>query len=184
MNYGNMMGMPGAPQGQPLSQGFERLWANFNTQVLQKLETQALECLYIVPAQLVIPPGGIDREIDIKADAHFECHFVMGDFTTLSAAGVDNGVNQCSVRITDGSNDLKLMDNFVPVNLFLSPGRTLAEGVAGNPTNQLFYPIPFPHIFAASGKIQIETQNSAVGVDNIVNLLFWGKKLRARLQSH
>ncbi len=173
------------PQGIPVNvPGYAALKANFMAEVSRKLGMRTLEWLYVIPARIVVPAGagGPDLTIDIKRDAHFECFFVTGDFTTLTddEGTVDDGLNHISLRFSDGSNDLKLMDNFVPANLFLSPGRTLAPGVTGNPTNQLFYPFPFYHIFPANGGIVIESQNSG-GAENVVNLLFWGKKLRAQI---
>lgn len=171
------------PQGIPVDfPGFQQVRANFDSQVSRKLGVRQLEWLYTIPFQLSFPVGGGDDvQIDIKRDAHFECYFITGDFTTLTAAGVDDGVCRTSIRITDGSNDLRLMDAFVPTNLFLSPGRQLSPGVAGNPSQQLFYPFPFCHIFPANGSIVIEGQNS--GGLNVVNGLFWGKKLRASLDN-
>ncbi len=171
------------PQGIPVNvPGYAAMKANFMADVDRKLALRNLEWLYVIPAQITVPAsgGGPDLTIDIKRDAHFECFFITGNFTTLNVAGADDGVNHVSIRISDGSNDLKLMDNFVPANLFLSPGRTLSTGVAGNPTNQLFYPFPFYHIFPANGGIIVETQNNGATA-NVLNLLFWGKKLRAQI---
>lgn len=171
------------PQGIPTDlAGYQQLKANFNADVIRKLGLRQLEWLYTIPFQLSFPVGGgDDTSIDIKRDAHFECCFITGDFTTLNTGGVDNGVCVTSLRISDGSNDLKLMDSFIPTNLFMSPGRQLAAGIAGNPSQQLFYPFPFRHIFPANGAIIVEGQNS--GGLNIVNGLFWGKKLRASMDN-
>ncbi len=180
-----MYGMRGgsqSPQGIPSNiPDFDALRANFNAEVNQKLGLRQLEWLYTIPVQIAIPAnsGAPDVTVNIKSDAHFECFFITGDFTTLNVANADDGTNHVSVRISDGSNDLKLMDNFIPANLFLSPGRVLAPATAGNPSNNLFYPFPFYHIFPASGGIIIEAQNAGATA-NTLNLLFWGKKLRAK----
>lgn len=177
------MGEAATPQGIPVDiPQYNALKANFHAEVERKLGMRNLEWLYAIPAQITVPAnaGGPDTTIDIKRDAHFECFFITGSFTTLNAAGADDGANHVSIRISDGSNDLKLMDNFIPASLFLSPGRVLAPGTAGNPSNQLFYPFPFYHIFPANGGIVIETQNGGA-TDNVLNLLFWGRKLRAQL---
>jgi hypothetical protein len=182
--YGNTdTPRPGSqtPQGIPSNLAdFGALRANFQADVNQKLGMRQLEWLYTIPVQIVVPAnsGAPDVTVNIKSDAHFECFFLTGSFTTLNVAGADDGTNHISVRISDGSNDLKMMDNFIPANLFMSPGRVLAPATAGNPSNTLFYPFPFYHIFPASGGIIIESQNAG-GSDNTLNLLFWGKKLRA-----
>lgn len=177
------MGEAATPQGIPVDiPQYEALKANFNADVERKLGLRNLEWIFAIPAQITVPAnaGGPDLTIDIKRDAHFECFFITGSFTTLNAAGADDGTNHISLRISDGSNDLKLMDNFVPASLFLSPGRVLSAGVAGNPSNQLFYPFPFYHIFPANGAIIVESQNNGATA-NVINLLFWGRKLRAQL---
>ena len=162
-----------------LSNNFGNLKANFQAGVVKKMDYQTLEWLYFIPMRVTVPASsGYDEQIDIKSDAHFQCEYITGDFTTKSG-GVDVGVNQVTVRISDGANDLKLMNSAVPLDLFLSPGRVLAAGVAGNPSGNLFYPFPFKHVFAANGGILAEFQNAGT-TDNIVNLLFVGKKLRVR----
>jgi len=157
---------------------------NFDATVLEKVFMRKLEWLFLIPFQLVVPASaGADDEVSIKSDAHFQSEFVTGDFTTLDEdPAVDVGVNGLSIRLTDLSNDLKLMDDFVPLNLFLSPGRVLSPGIAGNPSSSLFYPMPFRHLFPANGGLAIEAQN-AFAADNTFNLLFWGTKLRASEES-
>lgn len=157
---------------------FEYLKANFDAGVLERMLMRRLEWFFVIPARLVVPAlGNLDLTIDIKSDAHFDCRFITGDFTTLNG-GADAGTNFLSCRFTDASNDLKLSDAFVPLNLMLSPGRVISAGIAGNPSNQLFYPFPFEHVFPASGGIGLEVANSGSTI-NVSNLLFWGKKLRA-----
>lgn len=168
---------PGGPVDLPAD--YPRIKANFQQVLRRRLGLQKLEWLYAIPFNGIVPANdGLEREVDIRSDAHFDCRWITGDFTTLNVAGADDDVNHLTVRITDGSNDLRLTESPLPCNLFLSPGRTRAVGVAGNPTNNLFYPFPFEHIFAASGGIVLDFRNNG-GTNNIVNLLFWGKKLRA-----
>ena len=166
-------GMMSAPQY------LAQLESNFDASVLARIYSRKLEWLFVIPFSLVVPAsGGNDDEVNIRSDAHFQSEFITGDFTTLNAGPVDAGANLLSLRITDLSNDLKLMDDFIPLNLFLSPGRVLSPGVAGNPSQALFYPIPFQHLFPANGGIGVEAQNTGT-FQNTFNLLFWGRKLRA-----
>lgn len=166
--------------GGTVSPYFPEIKANFQAAVMKRMDLQTLEWLYPIPMTSTVPAGdGDDQEVDIKSDAHFECFYITGDFTTLNVDGADDGVNHVSVRISDQSNDLKLMNAAIPMNLFLSPGRVRAAGVAGDIGSNLFYPFPFHHTFAASGGILAEFQNDAE-TDNLVHLLFWGQKLRVR----
>jgi len=173
---------PHAAAGQqigPMQPAFEYLQANFDAAVLERLYDRRLEWFFVIPIRIVVPASGNnDVTVDIKSGAHFDSRFVTGDFTTLNVGPVDAGTNLMSARFTDASNDLKLSDAFVPLNLMLSPGRSLSAGVAGNASNSLFYPFPFEHIFPASGGIGIEVANAGT-FQNVVNFLFWGKKLRA-----
>jgi len=171
--------MPEAPNNT-LSEGYPVTKMNFEAAVRRRLDMQTLEWLYWIPLRVTVPASqGSDITVDIKSDAHFQCQYLTGSFTTLGAGGADVGVNQVTARISDGANDLRLMDSAVPLDLFCSPGRVLSPGVAGNPSNSLFYPFPFFHTFAANGSILVEFQNSGA-TDNLVNLLFVGKKLRAK----
>lgn len=156
-----------------------QMQTNFDASILERVYGRKLEWLFVIPFQLTVAAsGGADDEVAIRSDAHFDCDFITGDFTTLNAGPVDVGANLLSIRITDLSNDLKLMDDFIPLNLFLSPGRVLSPGVVGNPSASLFYPIPFKHLFPANGGIGVEAQNAGTAA-NTFNLLFWGRKLRA-----
>lgn len=180
------MTFPNAPQGlrnsHNLDEGeYSDLKANFDFQVKKRLDLQTLEWMYWVPLKAVVPAKDkIEVRADITSDAHFQSHFLTGNFTTLNVGGADDGTNHITARISDGDNDLKLMNSATPMDLCLSPGRVLAPAVAGNPSNSLFYPIPYRHTFAANGSILIEFSNDG-DTDNIVKLLFMGKKLRAKL---
>ena len=176
MNNPYEPGRPGIPRNLMSEYGIIR--PNYVQNLKRKLALQKLEWLYSIPFNGIVPANdGLERQVDIRSDAHFECHLITGDFTTLDE-DLDDDINHLTVRISDGSNDLRLMESPVPLNLFLSPGRTASTVAAGNPTNQLFFQFPFEHIFVASGGIVLDFRNNA-STDNTVNLLFWGKKLRA-----
>lgn len=139
---------------------------------------QFFEWTFWQPFSIQVPANGsIEREIDIKSDGHFKVLCVTGNYTTLDG-GVDDGTNHLTLQLLDGSDELRLFSGPVPLDLFLSPGRVLAPGVAGNPSQQLFYPIEFGHIFGAKGSISMRFANNASDI-NTVNLLFLGKKLLA-----
>jgi len=174
------MNMSPLPYRSTPLKDFEKLKADFMQENQRALDMQTLRWLYFIPVHSVISANdGDDQQVDIKSDAHFKCLWVTGDYTTIGAEQADVGACQITVRVSDASQDLKLMNSAVPLDLFLSPGRVLNPGIAGNPSNSLFNPFPFGHIFAANGGILCEFQNAAGG-ENAVNLLFVGLKLRAR----
>jgi len=163
----------------------------FKQYIKQQRLDQFFEWLFWKPFSITVPPGanGIDRELDIKADGHFKCEVVTGNFTTLiddplnPGTTIDDGTNHLTVQILDGSNELRLFDGQVPLDLFLTPGRVLSQPsplvIAGNPSNALFYPTGMKHIFGAKGSIDLRFRNNST-VANTVNLLFMGYKMLAQ----
>ena len=81
--------------------------------------------------------------ISVSSDAHFRCEYITASFTTLTGAAADGGANGISMRMIDQGRSLTLFDDFISAELFSSPGRQRVSGVAGDPSNQLFYPIDF-----------------------------------------
>lgn len=115
--------------------------------------------------------------VAISADAHFLNTFFTGDVTTLDAGGADGGQVQCSCQLFDNGRNLNLFDNPIPLSLFLSPGRTRASGIAGDPSNSLFFPIEFNYVFLASSTIRLVMTNAAA-TDNVFRWCFMGYKYR------
>lgn len=130
----------------------------------------------IVPAN-----GSTTKEIAISADAHFRCLNFTGNFTTLNAGGADDGVNHLSCRLEDTGRSLRLFDDFIPLSLFMSPGRTLSSGIAGDPSNQLFYPIEFDYTFLANSTIELSMKNDGA-TDNVFKWCFHGTKYRVQFE--
>ena len=125
----------------------------------------------------VVPAGGSALgQVEISADAHFDCLFMTGDFTTVSD-GTDVDRCQISCKITDDGRNLVLFDSWIPLNLWLSPGRVRALGVAGVASNNLFYPIEFPYLFMATSVIDFDFRSGAL-TDNTVNIMLHGFKYR------
>jgi hypothetical protein len=158
----------------------DQQWAQF---VAQLKKDQFYNDLHWEPYSRIIPKqadGGIDEEIEIKSDFHFKVEYITGNFTTLiddgQGAALDDGTNHITLRVLDNSTELKLFRNPVALDLFLSPGRVLSSGIAGDPSGHLIYPIPFVHIFGAKGGIQLELRNNS-DWENTVNLLFMGRAL-------
>lgn len=157
----------------------------FAAYIDQLKKDQFYDDLHWEPYSIEVPKfseGGTDEPIKIKADYHFKCEYLTGNFTTLiddpgnPGTPLDDGTNHITLRLDDDSTDLKLFRNPVALDLFLSPGRVLASGTTGDPSGHLFYPIPFHHIFGAKGGIEISLRNNA-DWPNTVNFLFLGRAL-------
>jgi len=121
--------------------------------------------------------GSITIPVAISADAHFRCMSFTGSFTTLGAGGADDGVNHLSCRLEDTGRSLRLFDDFIPLSLFMSPGRSRAAGIAGDASNQLFFPIDFDYTFLANSTIELNLQNDSVTA-NTFQWCFHGTKYR------
>ena len=119
--------------------------------------------------------GGDFFNITISADADFECHSITGFYTTQTAGPVDGGANTLSMQIQESGRDLKLFNDLIPLSVFFSPGRQRASLVAGDPSNQLFFPIEFNYLFKSKADIQIEVRNTA-DLQNYFFICFHGTK--------
>lgn len=107
--------------------------------------------------------------VNISSLGSFICLFMTGSFTTLTEDGgniVDNGVVSLSAKMSDGSNQRSLFNDHVPLDLFLSPGRSksaLSTTVltTDDQSNSLFYPQPFQYIFRRTSEILFDVKNTA-----------------------
>lgn len=168
---------------------YEQAQGDFKTYIAQQKLNQFFEWTFWKPFSISVPANsGIDKVLDIKADGHFNCELVTGNFTTLiddpsnPGTTIDDGANHLTIQILDGSDELRLFDGQIPLDLFLTPGRVLAAAppiITGNPSNALFYPTTFKHIFGAKGGIDLRFKNNS-DVPNLVNLLFMGTKMLAQ----
>jgi len=123
--------------------------------------------------------GSTTMQIPVTSDAHFLCLEITGSFTTLidNEGTEDSGVNSISFNITDEGRNIKLFNTLVPANLVFSPGRQRTSGIAGDPSNALFYPKAFVYPFLASSQIVIDLSNNA-NYENNFSIAFWGTKYR------
>ena len=113
----------------------------------------------------------------VTADAAFMCEEITGYYTTLTAEDTDGGACLLSALITDTGRSIQLFSDFIPLNVFLSPGRQRSSGIAGDPSHALFFPISFEHTFRPNSEIRIEVRSTAA-YKNDFYFLFHGRKLR------
>lgn len=126
--------------------------------------------------RILIPAGGsAPGTVAIGADADFEVDYLTGEFSTLSG-GADVGFCVLSARLYDAGAQTWLFDNFIPLSLLLTPGRTLTA-LAGNPSAPLFWPLDLKHRFIKNGTIQVEFRSNAAVTDNFAEICFHGHKV-------
>ena len=121
--------------------------------------------------------------VNISNLGHFYCLFITGHFTTVKRGqeeSTDDGVNHLRGKLIDGGNQRALFNDYVPLDLILTPGRvrTILD-LTGDPSNNLFYPIEFNYLFTANGSIMFDVKNDAT-YDNNYEICFHGYRIKAR----
>lgn len=114
--------------------------------------------------------------LGISDDGDFYCSFIGGQYTTQIAGPADGGACLVSVQITDNGKRWQIIDNLIPMSIFCNPGRQRVSGVAGDPSNPLFYPIEFPYIFGSGTSIRIDFANASAQANDFW-LVFYGEKV-------
>jgi hypothetical protein len=107
-------------------------------------------------------------KISISSLGHFYCQFLTGHFETLSldeAAIKDDGVSHLRAKFSDGSNQRQLFNDYVPLDLFLTPGRVKSSDsttlLTDPVSNNLFYPQIFQYLFAVNSDILVDVKNDS-----------------------
>jgi len=142
----------------------------------------------------------------ISTLGHFKCYQVAGHFETqksitltdTSTVIIDDGMNHLRGQLEDSCGNRKLMSDYIPLNLWLSPGRVirvrqtpanafveqLDSGVnplvmarRAAPSNSLFYCIPFKYTFSANSNIIFTVINDS-NVALAYELMFYGLRIR------
>lgn len=126
---------------------------------------------------LLVPSGGDTLNIAVSSFGAFRALFMTGTFQTLDDGGVDDGVDHLSMRLNDTGRSLKIFEEFTPLSTFLSPGRTRTTAVAGDPSNQLFFPIELDYTFLPNSTIEMELKNDST-TSNLVKITFHGTRYR------
>jgi len=121
-----------------------------------------------------VPAGGQQlASVDISSLGNFYCQYMTGHFETLRVStdplpAIDDGISHLRGKLSDGSNQRQLFNDYVPLDLFLSPGRIVSPN-DGNlmdltktaPGNALFYPQPFVYMFPVNSKILFDVKNDS-----------------------
>ena len=132
---------------------------------------------FIYYASGIVPANSSTTvQVNITAEAAFHCQCFTGSFTTLGAGGADDGVNHLSCKLSDSGRSITLFSDFIPLSLFLSPGRRRTSAVAGDAGNQLFFPVEFDYTFAPVSTIVLDLKNDSA-TDNTFEWAFLGEKL-------
>lgn len=132
-------------------------------------------------------PAGTSKlsKVSVSSLGAFYCQYLTGHYETLSLSGedvVDDGTDHLRGKLSDGSNQRQLFNDYVPLDLFLTPGRVKSSqsvNVLTDPvSNNLFYPQPFQYLFTINSDILFDVKNdSDVQLDYAI--VFHGIRLLA-----
>lgn len=135
-------------------------------------------------------PAGTSKlgKVNVSSLGHFYCLFVTGHYTTLAdveeppSSIVDTGIDYLRGKLIDGSNQRQLFNDYIPLDLFLTPARvksSLSVNYLTDPvSNSLFYPQPFQYLFTVNSEIIFDVKNDS-NTDNKYALLFHGIRFPA-----
>lgn len=123
-------------------------------------------------------------KVAISSLGDFYCVYFTGDYTTLKDDGSEDTVDWglCSLRgkLSDGSNRRQLFNTFIPLNLFLTPGRIKSSDSVNVATDALgdglFYPQVFQYMFSVNSEILFDVENLA-DEPNSYRIVFHGVRL-------
>lgn len=141
----------------------------------------------IVPE--VAAGGSLTSTIAVSNLGDFLIQRITGNYTTLileNQSAVDDGVNHLTLQLRDGGNGLELFDSFIPLDLFLTPGRrrfmgvtTGAGAIAIEDAHELHFPgFPFEYIFSANTEIVFALRNDSTYA-NKFQIALWGVRIKS-----
>lgn len=126
---------------------------------------------------------------------HFLCLRITGSFETLTVVTysqtdkiIDDGVSHLRCQLQDGAGQRIMFNDYVPMELFLSPGRRLSANAENNlnavtnyaarsqAPNQLNYPDEFEYLFSANSDILLSVKNDS-NTTIAFDILFHGVRI-------
>lgn len=141
-------------------------------------------------------------KVNVGNLGHFLCQWISGSFTTLAVKPPpfpiqplqDTGINYLSAKLIDGTGNKELYNDYIPLDLWLSPGRTRANTLqipapfvlnpapnpdSGGPSNTLFVPTEFEYLFSANSEIILDTKNES-DAPNYLAICFHGIRIKTK----
>jgi hypothetical protein len=153
-----------------------------------------------VPAQ-----SSITAKTTVSNLGHFLCLLLTGKYTTLQkitdptigVLTIDDGIQHLRAQLIDGAGQKKLFSDYIPLDLFLSPGRGKANAsnayldvldtsvsparevaLAAAPGQTLFFPQEFEYLFSANSEILLDIKNDSLA-DNFFEIALSGYRILA-----
>jgi hypothetical protein len=158
-----------------------------------------------IPLSGIVPAGasGFPLKSNVSNLGHFKCLRITGRYETLGKYNVttgavdasgsicDDGINHIRASLQDSAGQRIMFSDYVPLDLFLSPGRMRSVSAVNNllkVTNiercdaapQLFFPDEYIYTFQANSDILLYCKNDS-NADISVDLTFHGVRLLTRV---
>lgn len=158
---------------------------NILSQLLDSEKTLKVQnCQYqeFILLEDIVPAGSQKLgSVNVSSLGHFYAHYIVGHYTTLDKNGqqaiVDTQISYLRGKLVDGSNSRPLFNDYIPLDLILTPGRIKSNQSTGMftdpPSGSLFYPVRFEYIFPVNSQIQFDVKNDS-GADNSYSIAFFG----------
>jgi hypothetical protein len=152
------------------------LGEKLNSDAMLRLQSsQYSESLHM---QGTVPAGGtLLAKTAVSNYGDFYCLWMTGHFQTLADDGlgntIDNAVCYLRGQLIDGNGQKKLFSDYIPFDLWLSPGRertptalnTIAPFgaiVVAPAPPVLFEPLEFEYVFSSNSDILLDVKNDGV----------------------
>lgn len=120
------------------------------------------------------------NSVNVSSLGDFYCLYMTGHFSTLKLTAespTDNGVVYLRGKLIDGSNQRALYNDYIPFDLWLSPGRKMDIHSTSLATDHigetLFYPQPFQYMFTVNSEIMLDVKNDSDAI-NYYDIVFHG----------
>ena len=143
---------------------------------------QYTEVLYLADS---VPAGGQKMgKVAISNLGHFFVQFITGSFATRElVAGAppvdtDLGLEYLRGKLIDGSNQRPLFNDYIPLSLWVVPGRRKSIAASGSDSFQMGVILPFEYMFTVNSDILLDMKNDST-VELPYNLAFWGVRVKA-----
>ena len=158
--------------------------------LLDMQSVQRFQLLYIEGTVPKLADGGTLTVVkSVSSEGAFVMDRITGSYTSLRMYGettCDDSTCPLKAKVVESATGIELFDDFVPLNLFLTPGRVRSasaylapDGSAiADPSEALRVPLRAEYVFDANSEIKVTLKNDS-DVANDFAMAFFGVRSRS-----